>query len=61
MRTLPSRAVSAKASGDSLGGGRLFEPGQDTPHTVTVKVADACDTGQHFTIGDLRMNVVAQR
>jgi hypothetical protein len=39
----------------------LFEPGQEMSHTVAVKVHDACDTGQHFTIKNLKMNVIGVR
>lgn len=39
----------------------LFEPGQDTPRTLTVKVHDACDTGQHFAVGGLRLTVRGTR
>lgn len=46
---------------DLYPGHEVFEPGKDTPRTLTVKIHDACDTGQHFTIGDLRMNVIGTR
>jgi hypothetical protein len=34
-----------------------FEPGSDTPQTLTAKLYDPC--GAHFTVSDLKLDVVA--
>jgi hypothetical protein len=36
-----------------------FASGADTPHTLTVKAQDTCDTGAHYTVTSLKLDVGA--
>jgi hypothetical protein len=37
----------------------VVAPGADTPHTLTTSVADSCNTGAHYTVTNLELDVAA--
>jgi hypothetical protein len=39
----------------------MFEPGTATAHTLSARVSDNCNTGVHFTINSVKIDVAAMR
>jgi hypothetical protein len=39
----------------------LFEPGVKTHHTISVRISDTCNTGTHYTVKAVKLDVVAMR
>jgi hypothetical protein len=56
-KKLPGGAPFAQWPEESLSPW-LFEPGQDTPHTLTAQVGDNCEGGGHATIQSVSVDVL---
>lgn len=54
-------SVPAGTSTLQIAPGTLFEPGTRTHHTLSVRIADSCNTGTHYTVKAVKLDVVAMR
>jgi hypothetical protein len=56
---LPGSSLAAGSSTITIPPGTIFEPGAATSHTLSVRISDSCNTGAHFTINSVKIDVAA--